>query len=101
MSKLTFVEKELAAEFKIEVAELGGEIFYNPINGMSAVVLPNDRVGGFARVYLAYCSKNEKFGKKRARLVLQDRVYNDNYVLVPIKGETYADIVENVFFPLQ
>ena len=100
MAKLTFTEKEIATEFKTEIAEMGGEIFYCPHNGMSAVILPNDKMNGFVRVYVAYCSPNDKFSKKRARLILQERAYNDNYILFPVYGQKY-DFVANWVFGIQ
>lgn len=94
MAKLTFTEKEIAAEFKTEIAEMGGEIFYNEYNGVSAVILPNDNMDGFVRVYLTHCSPNDKFSKKRARLVLRERVYNDNYILFPAFGGDYQFVAD-------
>lgn len=101
MAKLTSIEKELARNFKKEIAEMGGKIFYNRTSGMSAVIMPNDRMKGFVRVYVAYCSLNDFFSKKRARLVLQDRVYNDNYILIPVSNDSYSDIAENIIFQLR
>lgn len=98
MAKLNFAEKEIAREFKVEIAEMNGEIFYCVARGISMVIMPNDRMNGFVRIYMAYCSPKDKFSKKRGRLMLKDRVYNDNYILYPVAGEDYTDIAQSFMY---
>ena len=100
MAKLTPIVKELARNFKKEIAEKGGEIFYdNNYSRMSVVIIPHDsmKVDGFVEVYAAYCSPNDKFSKKRARLVLRDRVYNDNYILFPRANRSNYEVALRFF----
>jgi len=97
MAKLAFTEKQLAAEFKFEVTEMGGEIFYNEDSGISVLILPNDKMNGFVRIYVAYCSPMDKFSKKRARLVLQNRVYYGNYILFPVLYAGFYSIIAERF----
>lgn len=92
MAKLTHIEKELARNFKEEIAEMRGEIFYSPETGISMAFVPHDNMRGFVRVSIAYCSEKDKFSKKRARLVLRDRVYNGNYIIIPRKGRAFSHI---------
>lgn len=96
MPKLTFTEKKIARGFKYEIAEMGGGIFYNALSGVSVVIVPNDKMMGFVRVYVAHCSPKDKFSKKRARLVLSDRFWNDNYILWPLNGLTYSALAEEM-----
>lgn len=100
MAKLTPIVKELARNFKKEIAEKGGEIFYDAlVSRMAVVIIPHDSMkpGGFVEAYVAYCSPNDKFSKKRARLVLRDRVYNDNYILFPRANLSNSDIARWFF----
>ena len=92
MAKLNSLERELARIFKEEIADMRGEIFYSPETGISMAFVPHDNMGRFVRVSIAYCSENDKFSKKRARLVLRDRVYEGNYIIVPRKGRAFTHI---------
>jgi len=97
MAKLTKDQKSLAVEFEYDINEMGGQIFYDNWNGMSAMIMPNDNMRGFVRVYLTYCSHNEKFRKKRARLALMEKVVNEQFVLAPLGDNTYLQIAEYMF----
>lgn len=87
MAKLGAFGKRESKIFKKEVKGMGGSFTYDKESGLSMLQIPHDDMNGFMQVYVAYCSKKDKFSKKYARMILRDRYYDSQYILVPV-GKT-------------
>lgn len=89
------IEKNEARDFAAHIAAQSGRIFHFPENHNSIMILPNDKMGGFVRVHIAYCSLADTFKKRKGTLALQNRYEQGQYILVPFNE--YHDVIANQF----
>jgi len=97
MAKLTAAEKELfscAADLFVEynvrvvsIKHLGLTI------GIQSTCQHNN---SHVRVYVTQCGMNDKFKFKRGVLELLTKYENDNYIVVPLWGRTFGEMVDVV-----
>ena len=93
MAKLTAEQKEIF-EMNMEMAKEENITFVQSEGKtITIAVKPNDRMHGFARVYVAYCGYKDKPKRKLGINAVMDRVANDNYILVPMEtGASMEDM---------
>lgn len=111
MSKLTKDEKIERRDLLGVLSQIGGEVFSNPSQGVTVVVVPavqwsllvfddtvdssstNDR---FVRVAVAVCSESDTFKRKRGELIALQRLMNGETIPVRRNGCTLDEIAEAI-----
>ena len=96
MDKLNEYQKNSRKAWKQELTMANGMIAQNRETGVTVVITPNDKIGGFANISIAYCSPGDKFSRKYGEYIALLRWENGERILVPLNGYTLAQVAYNV-----
>lgn len=96
MAKLNATQKAFRRDMVNELVLRKGVIAHDRNYGVTVVLTPNDKMGGFANISVAYCSPGDKFKRKYGEYIALSRWIDAKTILVPLNGLSLAEKAEYV-----
>ena len=99
MAKLTSIQKERFEMAKADFQDAAVTVVSIKELGLTiGLQYTCDRLKKHVRVAVAQCSPDDKFKFKLGVLELAEKIWNENYIVVPVLGRSIDEMVSYIVF---